>query len=287
MSKIAVLPENLINQIAAGEVIENPSSIVKELIENSIDSGATEIKLIIEEGGHRLIKVYDNGSGMNKVDLKLAFCRHATSKIRTKDDLAKIKTLGFRGEALPSIASVSRVLIETSFKDIAFRMQLDAGKAIEIKKTARNQGTKIEVKNLFYNIPARKKFLKSASQELRNVSKILKRYVLSYPGISFYYKSNGKVIYDFKPTNLEGRIIQLFGSSYKKNILPIDGNKGELEINGYIGNLNLTKKRRGDQYLFLNGRYIKDGAISSAIRNSYYSLVDRGEHPFYVLFLDY
>ena len=216
MNKISVLPGNLINQIAAGEVIENPSSIVKELIENSIDSGASEIKLFIENGGHSLIKVYDNGSGMNKVDLKLAFCRHATSKIRTKDDLVKIQTLGFRGEALPSIASVSRILVETSCEDIAYRMKLDAGKTIEVKKTARNQGTKIEVKNLFYNIPARKKFLKSSSQELRNVSKILKRYLLSYPNISFYYESNGKVIYDFKQTDLEDRIVQLLAHHIKE-----------------------------------------------------------------------
>ena len=179
MNKIAILSDNIINQIAAGEVVENPSSIVKELIENSIDSKANSISIVINKGGHELIQVSDNGCGMNKDDLKIAFSRHATSKIKNTDDLNNISTLGFRGEALPSIASVSRISVKTSNGNQGYIMELDAGNVLNHEKTAVNQGTDIKVKNLFYNTPARKKFLKTPSQELRAITKIVKRFLLS------------------------------------------------------------------------------------------------------------
>ncbi len=286
MGKIAVLPDNIINQIAAGEVVENPSSIVKELVENSIDSGATNIVINIKKGGHELIHVSDNGCGMNSYDLSLAFSRHATSKISKIDDLTKIATLGFRGEALPSIASVSRIQIKSSTDGSKGCMvDIEAGDVVNNEKTGANKGTDIKVKNLFYNTPARKKFLKSSSQELRKITKIVKRFLLSYPNVTFTYKSDEKIIYNFNSVDLKQRIVQLFGSGYDKDILLINGNNSDYQISGYVGSLNLLQRRRGGQYLFLNGRYIEDDSISKSIRNCYDSTVQRGEFPFYILYL--
>ena len=286
MNRIQILPDNIINQIAAGEVIENPSSVVKELIENSIDSGASNIRIIIKEGGHSLVSVSDDGCGLNKKDLKIAFSRHATSKISGKDDLNNIKTLGFRGEALPSIASVSRISILTSDGLNASEMIIEAGKVLKYENSAKNKGTEIKVKNLFYNTPARKKFLKSPSQETRNITRIIKRFVLSYPKISFFYQTDNKVIYDLHSVSLNQRIDQLFGRSYTDNIIEINDTNEDVKIRGYIGNLNLLQRRRGSQYLFLNGRYINNPSISNSIRNCYDSIILRGEFPFYVLFLE-
>ncbi len=286
MNKIKILPDNIINQIAAGEVVENPSSVVKELIENSIDSKALNIKIIIKNGGHDLIQVIDDGLGMDREDLLLAFSRHATSKIKNTDDLNNIVSLGFRGEALPSIASVSRIDILTSDGKEGHRISLDKGEVTKREKSAISKGTDIKVKNLFYNTPARKKFLKTPSQELRNITKIVKRFILSYPEISFTYKSNEKIIYKFNATSLDKRITQLFGNAYVNNIMPINSIDEKNKVSGYIGNLNLVQKRRGNQYLFINGRFIVNESISNSIRNCYDSIMQRGEFPFFVLFLD-
>ena len=287
MNKIAILPDNIINQIAAGEVVENPSSIVKELIENSIDSGATDITISVKKGGHELIHISDNGCGMNNEDLNLAFSRHATSKISKIDDLTQIGTLGFRGEALPSIASVSRVEIKSSIDgQLGYIINIEGGNIKNNEKTGSNKGTEIKVKNLFYNTPARKKFLKSSTQELRRITKIVKRFLLSNPNISFIYKSDDKVIYNVHSVSLKDRIVQVFGSSYNKNVLNVESKDGQYAISGYIGSLNLLQRRRGGQYLFLNGRYIEDDSISKSIRNCYDSTVQRGEFPFYVLFIN-
>ena len=287
MNKIAILPDNIINQIAAGEVVENPSSIVKELIENSIDSGANDITISVKKGGHELIHISDNGCGMNNEDLNLAFSRHATSKISKIDDLTQIGTLGFRGEALPSIASVSRVEIKSSIDgQLGYIINIESGNIKNNEKTGSNKGTEIKVKNLFYNTPARKKFLKSSTQELRRITKIVKRFLLSNPNISFIYKSDDKVIYNVHSVSLKDRIVQVFGSSYNKDILNVESKDGQYAISGYIGSLNLLQRRRGGQYLFLNGRYIEDDSISKSIRNCYDSTVQRGEFPFYVLFIN-
>ncbi|OUT37452.1 MAG: hypothetical protein CBB66_06550 [bacterium TMED6] len=287
MNKIAILPDNIINQIAAGEVVENPSSIVKELIENSIDSGATDITISVKKGGHELIHISDNGCGMNNEDLNLAFSRHATSKISKIDDLTQIGTLGFRGEALPSIASVSRVEIKSSIDgQLGYIINIEGGNIKNNEKTGSNKGTEIKVKNLFYNTPARKKFLKSSTQELRRITKIVKRFLLSNPNISFIYKSDDKVIYNVHSVSLKDRIVQVFGSSYNKDVLNVESKDGQYAISGYIGSLNLLQRRRGGQYLFLNGRYIEDDSISKSIRNCYDSTVQRGEFPFYVLFIN-
>jgi len=286
VNKIQVLPDNIINQIAAGEVVENPSSVVKELIENSIDSKASTIKIIIKNGGHDLIEVIDDGLGMSRDDLLLAFSRHATSKIKNKDDLKNISSLGFRGEALPSIASVSRVNVLASDGNEGHEISIDKGEVVKREKSAITKGTDIKIKNLFYNTPARKKFLKSPSQELRNITKIVKRFILSYPEISFMYQSDDKIIYKFNSTSLDKRIIQLFGDSYAKNIISIDSQDGNSKISGYVGSLNLLQKRRGNQYIFLNGRFIVNESISNSIRNCYDSIIQRGEFPFFVLFLE-
>ena len=287
MNKIAILPDNIINQIAAGEVVENPSSIVKELIENSIDSGANDITISVKKGGHELIHISDNGCGMNNEDLNLAFSRHATSKISKIDDLTQIGTLGFRGEALPSIASVSRVEIKSSIDgQLGYIINIEGGDLKNNEKTGSNKGTEIKVKNLFYNTPARKKFLKSSTQELRRITKIVKRFLLSNPNISFIYKSDDKVIYNVHSVSLKDRIVQVFGSSYNKDVLNVESKDGQYAISGYIGSLNLLQRRRGGQYLFLNGRYIEDDSISKSIRNCYDSTVQRGEFPFYVLFIN-
>ena len=284
MAKISVLPENIINQIAAGEVVENPSSIVKELMENSIDAGASKIDIIINKGGHELIHIIDNGCGMSKDDLRLAFSRHATSKLSSVEDLLKISTLGFRGEALPSIASVSRLEIKSSIDDQSGNiLEIEAGEIKNDEKVACNKGTEIKVKNLFYNTPARKKFLKTPSQELRRITKIVKRFVLSNPDISFRYQSDDKIVYDLMGTSLDKRIIQTFGSKYGNDILRVENSNESYAVHGYVGSLNLLQRRRGGQYLFLNGRYIEDEGISKSIRNCYDSIIERGEFPFYIL----
>ncbi len=284
MAKISVLPENIINQIAAGEVVENPSSIVKELIENSIDAGASNVDIIINKGGHELIHIIDNGCGMSKDDLRLAFSRHATSKLSSIEDLLKISTLGFRGEALPSIASVSRLEIKSSIDDQnGNTLEIEAGEIKNDEKVACNKGTEVKVKNLFYNTPARKKFLKTPSQELRRITKIVKRFVLSNPDISFRYHSDGKIVYDLMGTSLDKRIIQTFGPKYGNDILRVENSNESYAVHGYVGSLNLLQRRRGGQYLFLNGRYIEDEGISKSIRNCYDSIIERGEFPFYIL----
>ena len=284
MAKIKVLPDNIVNQIAAGEVVENPSSVVKELVENSIDSQPKNIKIIIKNGGHDLIQVIDDGCGMIGKDLVLAFSRHATSKISNKNDLGRINTLGFRGEALPSIASVSRVDIRSFNKD-GNQLNLEGGNIMLEQKFPIEIGTDIRVKNLFFNTPARKKFLKTPTQELRNITKIIKRFLLSHPSIGFTYKSDEKVIYNFKSTNLKNRIIQIFGKNYKDNLLKINESHSNCKIDGFVGNLNLVQKRRGGQYIFINDRFIINDSISKAIRNCYESIMQRGEFPFFVLFL--
>ena len=285
MSEIKILPDNIINQIAAGEVVENPSSVVKELIENSIDSNPTQINIIVKNGGHDLIQVIDDGYGISKDNLALAFARHATSKISTKDDLNQINTLGFRGEALPSIASVSRINIKTN-KDGGYQLRLEKGDILKKEKSPIEKGTDIKVKNLFYNTPARKKFLKTPNQELRNITKIVKRFVLSHPKISFLYKADDKIIYNFKSTSLKNRIIQVFGNNFKDNILSVDESDINCKVSGYVGNLNLVQKRRGNQYIFINDRFIINESLSNSIRNCYESIMQRGEFPFFVLFLN-
>ena len=287
MSKIKLLSSNLVNQIAAGEVIERPFSVIKELVENSIDAKSTQINIMIEDGGHKSLQVFDNGIGMSKDDLELAFKRHATSKIETQNDLAKIETLGFRGEALPSIASVSQLSaksIERGNND-GFELTIHGGEVKSLIPTAGLNGTQITVKNLFYNIPARRKFLKKPDTEQRKIIELIRQFMLSNPQIGFSLSTNNKEIYNVSASTLEARIKDIFGKKFSNSLLPVELSKSPYKISGFTGNLNTTKKRQGDQFLFLNGRFIKDRLLSSAVFSAYRSLISRGEFPFFVLFL--
>jgi len=287
MQAIKLLPSNLINQIAAGEVIERPYSVIKELVENSIDAESTQIDILIEDGGRKTLQVFDNGLGMSKDNLEMAFKRHATSKIETQEDLSQINTLGFRGEALPSIASVSQLSARSivSGEMDGFEIIIHGGNRNSLKPVAGLQGTQITVKNIFYNIPARRKFLKKPDTEQRKVVELVRRFMLSNPNIGFSLSANGKEIYKVSPNSLEGRIKDIFGNNFAHSLLPVSLSKSPYSISGFTGNLSTTKKRQGDQYLFLNGRFIKDRLLSSAVFSSYRSLISRGEFPFFVLFL--
>ena len=284
MKPILSLPEDLRNKISAGEVIERPASVVKELLENSIDAGATEITVVVEKGGHQLIQVRDNGHGITADGLAQAFLRYTTSKISKVDDLFKIRTLGFRGEALASIASVSEINVSSSVDESAgYQMDLVNGVTDAIKAAPPIGGTEITVRNLFYNTPARKKFLKSATTEFRKIVKMLRRFGLDFPEVSFQLMHNDKTILNLTPENLEERIIALTDPSYRDQLLPVNMIKGDYNISGFVGTLNLVRGRPGEQYLFVNRRFIQNRLLNSAVYAAYESLVKRGEYPFSLL----
>ena len=284
MKPILSLPEDLRNKISAGEVVERPASIVKELLENSIDAGATEITVVVEKGGHQLIQVRDNGHGITADGLAQAFLRYTTSKISKVDDLFKIRTLGFRGEALASIASVSEINVSSSVDESAgYQMDLVNGVTDAIKAAPPIGGTEITVRNLFYNTPARKKFLKSATTEFRQIVKMLRRFGLEFPEVSFQLMHNDKTILNLTPENLEERIIALTDPSYRDQLLPVNMIKGDYNISGFVGTLNLVRGRPGEQYLFVNRRFIQNRLLNSAVYAAYESLVKRGEYPFSLL----
>ena len=284
MKLILSLPEDLRNKISAGEVIERPASVVKELLENCIDAGATEITVVVEKGGHQLIQVRDNGHGITADGLAQAFLRYTTSKISKVDDLFKIRTLGFRGEALASIASVSEINVSSSVDESAgYQMDLVNGVTDAIKAAPPIGGTEITVRNLFYNTPARKKFLKSATTEFRQIVKMLRRFGLEFPEVSFQLMHNDKTILNLTPENLEERIIALTDPSYRDQLLPVNMIKGDYNISGFVGTLNLVRGRPGEQYLFVNRRFIQNRLLNSAVYAAYESLVKRGEYPFSLL----
>ena len=284
MKPILSLPEDLRNKISAGEVIERPASVVKELLENSIDAGATEITVVVEKGGHQLIQVRDNGHGITADGLAQAFLRYTTSKISKVDDLFKIRTLGFRGEALASIASVSEINVSSSVDESAgYQMDLVNGVTDVIKAAPPIGGTEITVRNLFYNTPARKKFLKSATTEFRQIVKMLRRFGLDFPEVSFQLIHNDKTILNLTPESLEERIIALTDPSYRDQLLPVNMIKGDYNISGFVGTLNLVRGRPGEQYLFVNRRFIQNRLLNSAVYAAYESLVKRGEYPFSLL----
>ena len=284
MKPIISLPEDLRNKISAGEVVERPASVVKELLENSLDAGATEITVVVEKGGHQLVQVRDNGHGIPTEGLAQAFQRYSTSKISKVDDLFKIRTLGFRGEALASIASVSEINVTSSVDESAgYQMDLVNGVTDDIKAAAPIGGTEISVRNLFYNMPARKKFLKSATTEFRQIVKMLRRFGLDFPEVSFQLVHNDKTILNLTPESLEERIIALTDPSYRDQLLPVNMIKGDYNISGFVGTLNLVRGRPGDQYLFVNRRFVQNRLLNSAVYAAYESLVKRGEYPFSML----
>lgn len=288
MSKIKILSDQLTNKIAAGEVVQRPASIVKELVENSLDAGASEITIVIKSGGKSLCQVIDNGDGMGKDDLLLAFERYATSKIATSEDLMAIRTLGFRGEALASIAAVAIVNAISTEKiaESGFELRIEGGSFREIKPIAAIPGTNISVKNLFFNIPARRKFLKSSDVEFRHIIEIVRKFSMIHPQVQFTLIHNDKDVFRLRPEKQIDRIVNLYSSEYRNNLIRVDEARTGMTLSGYIGNLNLVRARHGDQYLFVNKRFISDRLMNHAIASAYSNLISRGEYPFYCLHLE-
>jgi len=281
---ISRLSEDLQNKISAGEVVERPSSVVKELLENSLDANSNQIDITIEQGGNQLIQVRDNGIGIKKDQLPNSIKRFHTSKLSKLDDLFNINTLGFRGEALASIASVAQLsIISDDGNSGGAEISVIDGQAGGIKPAPSISGTQITIQNLFYNTPARRKFLKTPRTEGRKIIEMVKRFGLSNPQVGFSLVVDGKKVINLLIETLSERIGSLFDNTYQKNIIPIEISKADFTFTGYIGNLNLVRKRFGEQYIYLNGRYIKDRLLNSAVYSSYQSLVQRGEYPFFII----
>ena len=284
MAKIHLLSTDLRNKIAAGEVVERPASVVKELVENSLDANATEITIVIEKGGHQLIQVSDNGGGISPDDMNMAVQRYTTNKIETIDDLFNINSLGFRGEALASIASVSEMEMASCINgDGGFAVSILDGEAGEIMPAEPVRGTRIDVRNLFYNTPARKKFLKSQRVEFRQIVAMARRYGLAYPEVAFKLYHDDKEILNIQSESLKERINNLLDPTYSDHLLEVNTVKGDFAISGYVGSLNLVRSRPGEQYIYLNRRFIKHRLLNNAVYSAYQSLLKRGEYPFYVL----
>jgi DNA mismatch repair protein MutL len=285
---IQLLPDNIANQIAAGEVIQRPASAVKELLENAVDAGATEIQLLVKDAGKALIQVIDNGNGMSETDARMAFERHATSKIKNIEDLFHIKTMGFRGEALASIAAVAQVELKT-------KKQADNnGTFIEIENSgvkvqepiAWQQGTSIAMKNLFFNVPARRNFLKSNASELRYIVDEFIRVAMAFPDIFFSLNSNGQQVFHLERGSLKQRIVQILGNSYNAKMVSVQEQTDYMNIHGFVGKPETAKKTRGDQYLFVNNRFIKSAYLNHAIMNAFDQVIAKDSFPMYALFID-
>ncbi|MCF7824754.1 MAG: DNA mismatch repair endonuclease MutL [Candidatus Marinimicrobia bacterium] len=285
MSRIHILPEILSNKIAAGEVVQRPASVVKELVENSIDAESTRIEITILNGGRDLIQVIDDGLGLEQEELELALKRHATSKIAEIEDLFKIRTMGFRGEALPSIASVSMMEVVSKVRggETGYGIQVQAGKEEKVHPEAWEEGTRITVKNLFFNVPARLKFLKAQRTELNHILNRVKPLALIHPHIAFKLTSDSKVVLDVRASTPEERVIALFGTEYRDKIIAVEDSRGSIKVTGFIGNLDLVRIAPGEQYLSINKRPITDRLINNAVYQAYKSLIQRGEYPFYML----
>ena len=281
---IKALSEDLRNKISAGEVVERPASVVKELIENSLDAGSTEISVVVEKGGHQTIQVRDNGSGMAPDQLPVSILPFHTSKISTMEDLFSIKTLGFRGEALASIASVAEMsIVSSNGSGEGAELPIIDGRPGDVQPAAEIGGTEITIRDLFYNTPARKKFLKTPRTELRKIVDVVRRYGLAFPEVTFKLVSDNRDIFHVKSETLEDRIDNLLDPTYSRNLLPLNLAKGDYAFSGFVGNLNLVRSRPGEQYLFLNRRFIKNRLMNRAVYGAYESLVKRGEYPFFVI----
>jgi DNA mismatch repair protein MutL len=286
--RIQLLPDHIANQIAAGEVIQRPGSAVKELLENAVDAGATEIKLLVNDAGKALLQVIDNGQGMSETDARMAFERHATSKIRSIDDLFHIRTMGFRGEALASIAAVAQVELRTR------REQDETGTYIEIENsTVRKQepvaapvGTSIAMKNLFFNVPARRNFLKSNAAEMKHIVDEFIRVALAFPHLFFSLTSNGQQVFHLEAGSLKQRILQILGNGYNAKLVSVKEDTDYLNIYGFVGKPETAKKTRGDQYFFVNNRFIRSPYLNHAVLTAYQEMIAKDSFPVYVLFID-
>ena len=282
---IKLLPDSVANQIAAGEVIQRPASAVKELMENALDAGATQIDLIVKDAGKSLIMVVDNGCGMSETDARMCFERHATSKISRAEDLFAIRTMGFRGEALASIAAIAQVELKTRRKEdeVGTKIIIEGSVVKEQSLVPMQTGTTFTIKNLFFNVPARRNFLKSTQAEMRHIVEEFTRVTLMNPEIGFTLNSDGKEVYHLYPGNLKQRIMGLFGSNYEEKLLPVRQETDRVCIDGYIVKAEFAKKTRGEQYFFVNKRFIKHAYLHHAIENAYLEMIPKDSFPGYFL----
>jgi DNA mismatch repair protein MutL len=282
---IQLLPDHVANQIAAGEVLQRPASAVKELLENSVDAGATQIQLILENAGKDVLQVIDNGKGMSPIDARLCFEKHATSKIKKVDDLFNIHTMGFRGEALASVAAVSKVILKTKQPNATMGtlIEIEDSKVLLQEPTACPTGTNLTIKNLFFNIPARRNFLKSNTTELKNCIEEFIRVALAFPQIAFSLHHNGQLQFQLTEGSLKQRITQLFGNNYNAKLVTVKEDTDYLNIEGFIGKPDLAKKTRGDQYFIVNRRFIKSPYLHHAVMAAFKELIPADSFPFYVL----
>lgn len=284
---IHLLPDNIANQIAAGEVIQRPASVVKELMENAVDAGADQIELHIKEAGKSAIQVVDNGKGMSAIDAQLAFERHATSKLSTAADLFDLHTKGFRGEALASIAAIAQVALETQEEgsDIGTKIEIKGSKISHQEPCSRQRGTSFTVKNLFFNVPARRNFLKSDTVETKHIVQEFHRIALTHPEIKFVFSHNGNVLYSLEQSSLRKRIVGLFGANFNTKLVPIEEETDLVKVSGFIVKPEFSRKTRGEQYFFVNDRYFKDHYFNHAVVSGYDNLIPSKHYPTYFIYL--
>jgi len=285
---IQLLPDSIANQIAAGEVVQRPASAVKELMENSLDAGATSVKLIVKDSGKALIQVVDNGMGMSETDARMSLERHATSKIRTADDLFRLRTMGFRGEALASIAAVSQFELRTrqEHQDLGTQINVEASEVKSQSPVACEKGTSISVKNLFFNIPARRNFLKANPVEMRHIIEEFQRLALAHPQVAFSLYHSDDLIYELLPSKLSQRIVSLFGKSFQGQLAACQEQTDLVKVTGYIGRPESARKTRGEQFIFVNQRFIKNNYLNHAVTSAFEGLLVENSFPFYVLFIE-
>ncbi len=287
MGKIKILPENLSNKIAAGEVVQRPESVVKELLENAIDANAKSIDLLIKRSGKQLIQVIDDGDGMSEEDAVISIQKHATSKITKLEDLDAIKTLGFRGEALSSIGAVSQLEIQTETREdeLGNSVRLEDGGVVNLKKGSFAKGTSVIIKNLFYNVPARRNFLKSDATELKHIVDTFNKIALSHADLSFRLFLEDEQTLDYRSGTLEERVAQIFGEHTLRSIMKVEEDLEILSLKGFIGKPALLKKQKGEQYLFINDRYVQSKQVNHAVFTAYEHILEKGDYPFFILFL--
>src|ERR1700761_1345620 len=285
---IQLLPDSVANQIAAGEVVQRPASAVKELMENAIDAGADKIQLIIKEAGKSLIQVIDNGCGMSMMDARMSFERHATSKIKKAEDLFAIRTMGFRGEAMASIAAIAQVELKTRRHEdeLGTCINIEASEVLSQEACSANYGTSICVKNLFYNIPARRNFLKSNPVEMRHIIDEFQRVALANPQVFFTLHHDGQEVYHLPAAMLKQRVIHLFGNNYNQRLVPVEEDTSIIKLRGYVGKPEFARKTRGEQFFFVNNRFIKDAYLNHAVLTAFEELLPDDTYPLYVLFID-
>ena len=285
MDIINILPDSVANQIAAGEVVDRPAGAVKELLENSMDAGATQIDLVVKDAGRTLIQVIDNGSGMSDSDARLCFERHATSKIHRADDLFAIHTMGFRGEALASIAAIAQVELRTRQHDseLGTQVVIEGSHIVSQQPTVCPAGTSLSVKNLFFNVPARRNFLKKDSVEFSHIEEVFRRVTLIHYDLGFTLSHNGKVVYDLKAGTLLQRIAGLYGNAYKERMFGVEEETDLVKIRGFVSRPEFSRRTRGEQYIFVNGRYIKHAALSAAVERAYGDLLPDHCYPSYFI----